>query len=223
MPDKLLGRIGDFLQGRTSLVQASQDCLRCRDWSRFGTSSGVRIFTTPRSRRSKRRTVPANLDPALREERTVDGTYNDLQLPRHGQLRPSIRAQRAARTHVSRHAEPDDAEPAPRQPRAHDPRTSFSPRRSSTCSPRPGSSSWCTTGSCTNAARPSSSRFRSSPATTGPTRRCAAAHASRSRPPPDPRARRPTPTRTVTGGMVHRSTDPTRSSRRSCAPARAAS
>jgi hypothetical protein len=32
----------------------------------------------------EKKTVPANLDPALREERTVDGTYNDLTYPGMG-------------------------------------------------------------------------------------------------------------------------------------------
>ena len=63
------------------------------------------------------------------------------------------------------HTFPDTANlivPNPRvgQPRADDPRRSSSRRRSSTCSRPRGFSSWCTTGSCTNDRRPSSSIFR---------------------------------------------------------------
>src|SRR6185436_9281472 len=32
----------------------------------------------------EKKPVPANLDPVLREERTVDGTYNDLEYPAMG-------------------------------------------------------------------------------------------------------------------------------------------
>ena len=54
--------------------------------------------------------------------------------------------------------------PRARQPRADDARASSSRPRFSTCWPRRGSSSWCTTGSCTSAATTeTSSRFRSSP------------------------------------------------------------
>ena len=59
-----------------------RDCSRCRGWSKFATSSGGRISTTPKSRRSRSRPIPANLDPALREERTVDGTLQRPELSR---------------------------------------------------------------------------------------------------------------------------------------------
>ena len=86
-------------------------------------------------------------------------------------------------------------------------RTTFSRRRSSTSSRRPGSSSWCTTGSCTRRARGrtrTTSRWtKRTPGTSG---RCAC----RRRPPIRPRSlaprgRRPTSTRTRTGGTARTS------------------
>ena len=45
----------------------------------------------------------ADLDPAIRESRTTDGSHNDLQYPQHGIGRLPLRPQRAARAHRSRH------------------------------------------------------------------------------------------------------------------------
>ena len=52
--------------------------------SRSATSCARRTFTTRRSRREPRQEIPANLDPALRDARTIDGTYNDLNFPKMG-------------------------------------------------------------------------------------------------------------------------------------------
>ena len=87
--------------------------------------------------------------------------------------RPALRPQLSARAHVSRHREPDDAEPARGEPRADDPATSSSRPRSSICSRPPGFSSWCTTGSCTSGRAPEDGvDIPLAPVTTGRSRAC---------------------------------------------------
>ena len=105
MAPDLLGRIGSFLGKR-------------RPWYEL-----PRLLSMPRlveirnELREKnlhdteeppleRKEIPADLDPELRHERTVDGTYNDLALSGDGQLRPAVRPQRPARTHVPGHGQP---------------------------------------------------------------------------------------------------------------------
>ncbi len=83
MPSNLFGRISEFLEHR-------------RPWYKL-----PRILATPRlieirnDLREKnlhdteepplaRQDIPPDLDPKLREERTVDGTYNDLNFPQMG-------------------------------------------------------------------------------------------------------------------------------------------
>ena len=56
---------------------------------------------------------------AAHDTRTVDGSYNDLENPAHGNDRRALWAQRAPRSHPARGASrPARPEPAPRQPRA---------------------------------------------------------------------------------------------------------
>ena len=81
MPDNLLGRIGDFLQGR-------------RPWYRLPRLLAMPQLVEIRNQLRRenlhdteeppleKKAIPANLDPALRDERTVDGSNNDLQFRR---------------------------------------------------------------------------------------------------------------------------------------------
>ena len=71
----------------------------------------------------KRADPGVQLDPAVRNSRSTDGTNNDLLYPGDGIGRPPLRPQRPARARRPRHGEPDDAEPAGGEPRADDPRT----------------------------------------------------------------------------------------------------
>jgi len=60
----------------------------------------------------KKQSIPANLDPALRNERTVDGTYNDLEFPEMGSC-----GKRFGRNVPLEHTFPDTANlmtPSPR-------------------------------------------------------------------------------------------------------------
>src|SRR6266576_6009465 len=60
----------------------------------------------------EKKPLPANLDPALREERTVDGTYNDLAYPAMGSC-----GRRFGRNVALEHVFPDTANlmtPSPR-------------------------------------------------------------------------------------------------------------
>ena len=59
-------------------------------------------------------------DQALLEERTVDGSYNDLEYPSMGSCGKRFGRNCAARTHLPGHRESHDAKPARRQPRADD-------------------------------------------------------------------------------------------------------
>ena len=103
MADDLAAKIARPLQERP--WYALPRCSRCCGWSRFGTSFAKRTSTTPKSRRSSARTSRPNLDPRLREGRTVDGTHNDLHFPTMGCCRPPVRPQLPAGARVPRYAE----------------------------------------------------------------------------------------------------------------------
>jgi hypothetical protein len=83
MPEKLLGRIGDFLQSQRPWYQlprllAAPRLVEIRNQLR---RENLHDTEEPPL---ERREIPANLDAALREGRTVDGTYNDLHYPAMG-------------------------------------------------------------------------------------------------------------------------------------------
>ena len=65
---------------------------------------------------------PANLDPTLRNERTVDGYLQRPGVSGDGQLRPPLRQERRARAYVPGPGQSLHPEPARRQPRADDAR-----------------------------------------------------------------------------------------------------
>ena len=85
MADDLHDRIGGLSEGQAVVraAAAARDGPAGRDAQR---AARRRTCTTPRSRRSRRRPIPADLDPALREARTIDGTYNDLHVPKMGSV-----------------------------------------------------------------------------------------------------------------------------------------
>ena len=70
----------------------------------------------------EKKAIPPNLDPALREERTVDGTYNDLEYPAMGSCGRRFGRNVPLEHTFPGHRQPDDAQSARRQPRADDPR-----------------------------------------------------------------------------------------------------
>jgi hypothetical protein len=111
MPDNLLGRIGNFLHGR-------------RPWYRLPRLLAMPQLVEIRNQLRRenlldteeppleRKPVAANLDPTLRDERTVDGSYNDLQFPTMGSC-----GRRFGRNVPLEHTFPDQAnlfEPSPR-------------------------------------------------------------------------------------------------------------
>ena len=166
--------------------------------------------------------IPANLDPALREERTIDGTFNDLKVPKMGAA-----GCRFGRNVPLEHVVPDTANlliPNPRVvSRELMTREAFQPatflnllaaswiqfmvhdwfvhKRSATDMveiPTAAGDDW------------------GAPAISG------AALGGRRPSPPGRRGRRRSPTRTATGGTRRRSTGPTRRRPRHSGPASAA-
>ena len=82
MADDLTARLGDLLKNKPwyELPRLLAD---------------VRLYQIREELRAKnlydtqeppepRQEIPTNLDPALRQERTIDGTYNDLNFPKMG-------------------------------------------------------------------------------------------------------------------------------------------
>ena len=82
MPDNLLSRIGHFLHGRPwytlPRLLAMPQLVEIRNQLR---RENLHDTEEPPL---EQKAIPANLDPALRDERTVDGSYNDLQVPTMG-------------------------------------------------------------------------------------------------------------------------------------------
>ena len=111
MADNLLGRIGDFLQNRSP-------------WYKLPTLLALARLVEMRDRLRRenlhdteepplqQKPLPADLDPALLAERTVDGSYNDLAYPNMGSC-----GRRFARNVPLEHTFPDTANlmsPSPR-------------------------------------------------------------------------------------------------------------
>ena len=98
MTEKLLGKIGDFLHRRPwyqlPKLLAMPRLVEIRNELR---QKNLHDTEEPPLERKE---IPPDLDPKLRQERTVDGTYNDLHYPADGQLRQTIRPQRPSRTCV---------------------------------------------------------------------------------------------------------------------------
>src|SRR5262245_29122453 len=112
MADKLLGRIGDFLQHRTPWYKLPRLLSVPRLVEIRNQLRRENLYDTEEPAFQKK-PVPANLDPALRNERTVDGTYNDLAVPEMGSC-----GRRFGRNVPLEHTFPDKANlmtPSPRQ------------------------------------------------------------------------------------------------------------
>jgi hypothetical protein len=112
MPDKLLGRIGDFLHGR-------------RPWYELPRILSLPMLVEIRNQLRRenlhdteeppleQKSPPANLDPAIRNERTVDGSNNDLKFPAMGSC-----GRRFGRNVPLEHTFPDTANLMTPSPRA---------------------------------------------------------------------------------------------------------
>ena len=81
MADKLLGRIGDFLQHRTPWYKLPGLLSVPRRVEIRNQLRRENLYDTEEPAFQKK-PVPANLDPALRNERTVDGTTTTSRFPR---------------------------------------------------------------------------------------------------------------------------------------------
>ena len=166
MADDLIGT--NWRSAQEEAVVSSCRCfLGGASWSRCATSCARRTSTTPRNRPSRQQEIPADLDPALR---AVADHRRHLQRSATSRRWDRSAAASAAtfRSSTTFPDTPNLLTPNPRrgQPRADDPRPVSSRPPSSTCSPAPGFSSWCTTGSCTSARRPRSPTSRACRATT---------------------------------------------------------
>ena len=110
MPERLIGKIGDLLHRRPwyALPQllASVRLMEIRNELR---QKNLHDTEEPPLTREE---IPPDLDPRLREERTVDGTYNDLHYPAMGSC-----GRRFGRNFPLEHVFPDTANlltPSPR-------------------------------------------------------------------------------------------------------------
>jgi hypothetical protein len=113
MPDKLVGRLGEFLQSKSNKpwyelprLLAMPKLVEIRNQLRQENLHDTEEPPEPRQE------VPADLDPELREGRTVDGTYNDLHFPKMGSC-----GRRFGRNVPLEHTFPDTAHlmtPSPR-------------------------------------------------------------------------------------------------------------
>ncbi len=83
MPDNLLGRIGDFLQTQRPWYDLPKLLAMPRLVEIRNQLRRENLHDTEEPALEKK-DVPADLDPALRAGRTVDGTYNDLHYPAMG-------------------------------------------------------------------------------------------------------------------------------------------
>jgi hypothetical protein len=112
MAEKLLGRIGDFLQSRSPWYRLPKLLAMPRLVEIRNQLRRENLHDTEEPQLEKK-TVPADLDPALRGERTVDGSYNDLAYPAMGSC-----GRRFGRNVPLEHTFPDTANlmaPNPRQ------------------------------------------------------------------------------------------------------------
>jgi hypothetical protein len=83
MPDNLLGRIGDFLQSKRPWYQLPRLLAMPRLVEIRNQLRRENLHDTEEPTFVKQE-IPPNLDPALREGRTIDGSYNDLNYPPMG-------------------------------------------------------------------------------------------------------------------------------------------
>jgi hypothetical protein len=83
MPDKLLERIGGFLQSRRPWYQLPRLLSMPRLIEIRNQLRRENLHDTEEPAFVKQ-DIPANLDPTLREGRTIDGSYNDLNYPAMG-------------------------------------------------------------------------------------------------------------------------------------------
>ena len=153
MPDNLLGRIGDFLQGRRPWYElprllAMPQLVEIRNQLRRENLHDTEEPPLEQQGDARRTSIPRCATSARSTAATTTCSSRRWEAAAAGSAATSRSSTRFPDT-----AEPDDPEPARRQPRADDPRRSFSRRPFSICWRPPGSSSWCTTGSCTSAPR----------------------------------------------------------------------
>jgi hypothetical protein len=101
MPDKLLGRIGDFLQSRRPWYELPKLLAMPRLVEIRNELRAKNLHDTEEPAFVKEEIKP-DLDPALREGRTIDGSYNDLNFPKMGCTGRRFGPQRPSRAHISR-------------------------------------------------------------------------------------------------------------------------
>jgi hypothetical protein len=83
MPENLLGRIGDFLHGRRPWYELPKLLAMPRLIEIRNQLRRENLHDTEEPPFVKQ-PIPADLDPTLREGRTIDGSYNDLNYPPMG-------------------------------------------------------------------------------------------------------------------------------------------
>jgi hypothetical protein len=83
MADKLLGRIGDFLQSKRPWYELPKLLAMPRLVEIRNELRRENLHDTEEPAFTKQ-PIPQDLDPKLRNERTVDGSYNDLEFPQMG-------------------------------------------------------------------------------------------------------------------------------------------
>jgi hypothetical protein len=112
MPDEtLLGRIGTFLQNRRPWY-ALPDLLAMPRLVEIRNELRAKNLHDTEEPALEKKPVPPDLDPALRNERTIEGTHNDLQYPAMGSC-----GRRFGRNVPLEHVFPDTANllvPSPR-------------------------------------------------------------------------------------------------------------
>ena len=101
MPEKLLSRIGDFLQGRRAWYELPKLLSMPRLVEIRNQLRSENLHDTEEPPLAKQE-IPTNLDPALRGGRTIDGTYNDLEYPSMGSC-----GRRFGRNFALQHTFPD--------------------------------------------------------------------------------------------------------------------
>ena len=111
MADHLLGRIGDFLQSRRPWYELPKLLAMPRLIEMRNELRAKNLHDTDEPP-ANREAIPPDLDPSLREERTITGTHNDLVVPVMGSA-----GRRFGRNVPLEHAVPDTANlfnPSPR-------------------------------------------------------------------------------------------------------------
>ena len=208
MADDLTAKLGELLK-KKPWYELPRLLAMCGS-SRSATSCARRTCTTPKSRRSAQTGDPGeSRSGAARQAARSTAPTTISNYPKMGAVGCRFGRNVPLDTRRSRHAEPADAEPARRQPRADDARTvpaGDDPQ------PAGGGVDPVHGARLVRAQaldRPTSSRSRLAPGDDWARRACACRARCRIRRPPGRRGRRPTPIRTATGGMRRRSTAPT--------------